>query len=311
MHAVVLRTALAAQAGAALQPAERPRDSGIEFVAPPFEVFASLRGRVIPYALRAALALLAITCTALPPATQVTDGLTYDEGGIIRGPRDRPRIALIFTGGEYAEGADSILDVLRDRQVKASFFVTGTFIRTPAFQTHLRRIVTDGHYLGAHSDEHLLYASWSDRDETLISHERFRDDLERNLSDLEQYGLTRSQMRFFIPPYEWYNRQIVEWSHAMGLVLFNYTPGTRSNADYMPDTHPRFISSFDIYQSILAHEAADPHGLNGFLLLLHVGAGPERTDKMHLLVGPLIGELQRRGYSFVRVDELLAGAAAH
>lgn len=112
-------------------------------------------------------------------------------------------------------------------------------------------------------------------------------------------------MRWFIPPYEWYNRQIVEWTRALGLELFNYTPGTRSNADYMLDSDPRFISSQRIYQSILDREAADKDGLNGFLLLLHVGAGPERTDKMHPYVGRLVDELRGRGYQFATVEELL------
>lgn len=242
---------------------------------------------------------------AVPP-----DRFTYEQGGITRGPRDEPRIALIFTGGSYAEGAQTILDALREHGVKASFFVTGDFIRTPAFTDHLRRIVDEGHYLGAHSDAHLLYASWEDRSETLVTEPEFRADLEKNLDDLTAFGLTRGRMRYFIPPFEWYNREIADWSRDMGLVLFNYTPGTRSNADYMPDDHPRFISSADIVHGILDHETAEPDGLNGFLLLLHLGAGPERTDRMDPLVGPLIAELQRRGYSFVRVDQLLAAAVA-
>lgn len=233
---------------------------------------------------------------------------TYDQGGITRGPRDRPRIALIFTGGEFAEGADVILSALSERDVKASFFVTGAFLRTPEFERHLRRIVVDGHYLGAHSDAHLLYASWDDRGRTLITESAFRADLERNLDDLSAYGRTREQMRFFIPPFEWYNQQITDWSARMGLVLFNYTPGTRSNADYMLDDDPRFIASADIAAGILEFEAAQPDGLNGFILLLHVGAGPQRTDKMHPHIGPLLDALTRRGYSFVRIDELLAEA---
>ena len=251
-------------------------------------------------------------CHPIPGDGQAVpaDDLTWDQGGITRGPRDEPRIALIFTGGNYAEGATSILDALRDRGVKASFFVTGDFIRTPAFTDHLHRMVDEGHYLGAHSDAHLLYASWDDRSATLVSQPQFRADLEKNLDDLAAYGRTRAQMRYFIPPFEWYNQEIADWSRDMGLVLFNYTPGTRSNADYMPDDHPRFISSADIVRTILDYESAEPDGLNGFLLLLHLGAGPERTDGMHPHVGPLIAELQRRGYSFVRVDQLLAVAAA-
>ena len=251
-------------------------------------------------------------CHPVPGRGQAVpaDRLTRDQGAITRGPRDEPRIALIFTGGHYAEGAQSILDALRDRGVKASFFVTGDFIRTPAFSDHLRRIVDEDHYLGAHSDAHLLYASWEDRSSTLVSEAQFRADLEKNLDDLTAFGRTRAQMRYFIPPFEWYNQEIADWSREMGLVLFTYTPGTRSNADYMPDDHPRFISSADIVRTILDFESAEPDGLNGFLLLLHLGAGPERTDRMYPLVGPLIAELQRRGYSFVRVDQLLAAAVA-
>src|SRR5690606_615747 len=133
-------------------------------------------------------------------------------------------------------------------------FVTGDFIRTPSFDAHLRRIVREGHYLGAHSDAHLLYASWEDRSATLVTEAEFRADLEKNLADLELYGRTRDRMRCFIRPDEWYNSEIAEWAERMGLVLFNYTPGTRSNADYMPDTAAGFISSAGIVESILDHE---------------------------------------------------------
>lgn len=241
-----------------------------------------------------------------PPSSD--DRFTCDHGGIIRGPRERRQLALIFTGGQYGEGAATILDVLRDRRVKASFFVTGDFIRNPEHQVYLRRMVAEGHYLGPHSDAHLLYCSWEDRNKTLVTESAFRDDLERNLADLSRHGRTREQMRFFIPPYEWYNRQIADWARSMGLVLFNFTPGTRSHTDYMADSDPKFVPSRRIVSSILEYESTHTDGLNGFLLLLHLGAGPDRTDKMHAHLAPLIDELTRRGYTFARVDELLARA---
>ena len=259
---------------------------------------------------RGLLVLGAIAGVLVPGGGAAQDPrFTWDQGGITRGPRDRPELALVFTGGEYAEGAAFILDALRERGVKASFFVTGDFIRKPGYDAHLRRMVAEGHYLGPHSDAHLLYAPWEERGRTLVTEAEFRADLEKNLAALARFGPTREQLRFFIPPYEWYNRQISEWASAMGLVLFNYSPGTRSNADYLPDDDPRFISSQRIYESILAFEASQPDGLNGFLLLLHVGAGEGRTDKLHLLVPSLVDELHRRGYTFRRVDQLLADAA--
>lgn len=257
---------------------------------------------------QAATLVLALGAARPLPAGAQDARFTYDQGGITRGARDRKELALIFTGGDYAEGATSILDALAARGVKASFFVTGGFIRHPEFDGYLRRMVAEGHYLGAHSDGHLLYAPWEDRNRTLVTQDSFVADLEQNLAALARYGVPRAAARCFIPPYEWYNAQIAEWAKGMGLVLFNYTPGTRSNADYMPDDEPRFISSQAIYDGILNYEATHADGLNGFLLLLHVGAGGGRTDKMHRFVGPLVDELTRRGYRFVRVDQLLAAA---
>lgn len=242
------------------------------------------------------------------PALELAAGLTYDHGGIVRGPRDARRIALIFTGGSFGEGTEHILDELGRRGVKASFFVTGDYVRAPEHRPWLKRMLAERHYLGPHSDAHLLYCPWEERGRTLVSREQFRRDLERNLDDLADLGTARDGMRFFVPPYEWYNEEIVRWATEMGMVLVSFTPGTRSNADYLPDSHPRFIASEEIYRGILAFESGRPDGLNGFLLLLHLGVGPERSDKMHRFVGDLVDALSQRGYSFVRVDELLQGA---
>ena len=89
----------------------------------------------------------------------------------------------------------------------------------------------------------------------------------------------------------------------MGVTMFNYSPGSGSNRDYLPESDPRFVASQKIYDDILAYERKDPQGLNGFILLLHLGA--DRRDKMYLLLEPLVKELRARGYSFVRIDEML------
>jgi peptidoglycan/xylan/chitin deacetylase (PgdA/CDA1 family) len=254
-------------------------------------------------------AVMSASPVASRPADVVPESVaakcTFDHGGIIRGPRDRKCMALIFTGGDYGEGTESILDDLASRGIKASFFVTGDYIKKPEHRRLLRRMIADGHYVGPHSDAHLLYCPWDDRPRTLVTEAQFRADLEKNIADLVALGASRERMRFFVPPYEWYNDQIVDWAARMGLVVVSFTPGTRSNADYLADKHPRFIASEQIYRGILEFEARPPDGLNGFLLLLHVGVGPERTDKMHRYVGRLADDLRRRDYRLVRVDELL------
>ncbi len=92
----------------------------------------------------------------------------------------------------------------------------------------------------------------------------------------------------------------------MGITLVNLTPGTRSAADYTGEADTNFVSSEKILESVLTREREDRNGLNGFILLFHVGAGPARSDKFHTRFGDLLDKLRDRGYKFVRIDELLA-----
>jgi peptidoglycan/xylan/chitin deacetylase (PgdA/CDA1 family) len=227
------------------------------------------------------------------------------DGGIIRGSTEAKRIALEFTGHAYAEGGQIILDELARHGARASFFLTGDFLRTREFAPLVMRIVREGHYLGPHSDKHLLYCAWESGRQTLVTREAFTRDLEDNLREIEKFGIRRADASYWVPAFEWYNPEIAQWSAAMGLRLINYTPGTRSNADYTREADTNFISSRAIVDGILTRERSGPNGLNGYLLLLHIGSGPGRADKMHGRLGELLGELSGRQYRFVRVDELL------
>ncbi|QDU71122.1 polysaccharide deacetylase family protein [Mucisphaera calidilacus] len=229
------------------------------------------------------------------------------QGGIVRGDPTQPALALIFTAGEHGDGSQHILDTLKNRNVPAGFFVTGDYTAITEHHPFLRRMVDEGHYLGPHSHAHLLYAPWDDRSTSLVTREQFTHDLNRNIEDLQAFGGAAGQPIFFIPPYEWYNQQHADWADDMGLRLFNFTIGTGSHRDWMPESHPRFRSSDQMLDDILTHEAESPTGLNGHLLLLHLGG--QREDKMYRHLGTLIDELRRRGYTFRRVDQLLGPAS--
>ncbi len=251
---------------------------------------------------RAALAS-AVAASVLAAGAQ--SGVERRDGGIVRGPSGEARIALVFTGHEFGEGGPAILDALARRGLRASFFLTGDFLRTPAFAPVVARIVRDGHYLGPHSDKHLLYCGWDAARPTLVTRDAFTRDLEDNLRAIEAAGVARAAVRHWLPAYEWYNAEIAAWGERAGLALVTFTPGTRSNADYTGEADRNFVPSQRIVDSILTREREDPRGLNGFILLLHVGSGPGRADKMHDRVGELLSELSRRHYRFVRIDELL------
>jgi peptidoglycan/xylan/chitin deacetylase (PgdA/CDA1 family) len=229
------------------------------------------------------------------------------DGGIIRGPAGVRRIALVFTGHEFAESGQITLDQLARHDAKASFFLTGDFLANTNFAPLVRRIIKDGHYLGPHSDKHLLYCSWEDPKKTLVTRDEFRADLARNLQKIEAFGVKQNDIRYFLPAYEHYNDEIAVWSKELGLTLLNYTPGTRANADYTGERDRNFVSSKDILRSIFTREQRDAEGLNGFMLLSHIGAGPGRKDKFHHKFDQLLDYLHDRSYEMVRVDELLSG----
>lgn len=238
-------------------------------------------------------------------ATVDRNRVQWANGGIIRGDQTRKAIALAFTGHEFAEGGETILGELKKHTAKASFFFTGAFLTNAMFQPLVNRIAAEGHYLSVHSDKHLLYCSWEKERMTLITQAQFQSDLEENIQHFKALSLAQQPGHYFIPPFEHYNQQIVHWAGDMGLIVINFTPGTRSNADYTEEAEKNFVSSQTIFDSIVKHERDDPHGLSGFILLLHIGSGPGRTDKFHTRFSELLDYLSGKGYEFVRVDELI------
>ena len=87
------------------------------------------------------------------PVKISTGSILRHEGAIIRADRSVNKLALVFTGDEFAEGATAIADALKDRDVRGSFFLTGRFYRNPAFKSVIQRLKTEGHYLGPHSND--------------------------------------------------------------------------------------------------------------------------------------------------------------
>jgi peptidoglycan/xylan/chitin deacetylase (PgdA/CDA1 family) len=230
---------------------------------------------------------------------------TNIQGAIVRGDSSIKELALVFTGDAYADGGIHIAKVLADRSIKGSFFFTGKFYSNPDFKSIIDTLRNKGHYLGAHSDQHLLYCTWENRDSLLVSKEQFTVDLLENYSKMLAFGISREDAVLFLPPYEWYNDSIARWTRALGLQLINNTHGTLSHADYTVPGTLGYRSSEEIFQSILEYEASASDGLKGFILLSHIGTVPERTDKFYLYLEKLLEELKSRGYKFKRIDELL------
>jgi peptidoglycan/xylan/chitin deacetylase (PgdA/CDA1 family) len=140
----------------------------------------------------------------------------------------------------------------------------------------------------------------------LISKKEFIEDLEANYKEMAKFGIKKDDAKYFLPPYEWFNRKNCEWCKEIGLKIVNYTPGTSSNADYtFPEMGNRYLNSNAIYERILNFEKKEKSGLNGFILLIHFGTDPRRTDKLYNKLDDLITELKNRGYKFTLLKETI------
>lgn len=109
---------------------------------------------------------------------------------------DPKKIYLTFDAGYDNGTLSSILDVLKDKGVKATFFVTGDFVKR--FSELTIRMVEEGHVVANHSYSH--------RAINKLSKEELKEDLER-LED-SFYQLTNEKMvKVFRPPKGEFDRQ--------------------------------------------------------------------------------------------------------
>lgn len=75
-----------------------------------------------------------------------------------------PKVALTFDDGPSSEYTPLLLDGLRERNVKASFFVIGSNIEKEGGEEIIRRIYEEGHLIGNHTWHHVDLSDLSTED---------------------------------------------------------------------------------------------------------------------------------------------------
>lgn len=117
---------------------------------------------------------------------------------ITRGCRDGKAIALTFDDGPDPAVTPQILDLLKSRDAKATFFVIGRHVE--AHPELARRIVADGHELGNHTYAHSrMFNFW------------FAPQMRREIARANEVieRITRQRPRWFRPPVGLKNPQLI------------------------------------------------------------------------------------------------------
>ncbi|MFQ5768541.1 MAG: polysaccharide deacetylase family protein, partial [Acidobacteriota bacterium] len=152
---------------------------------------------------------------------------------------------LTFDGGSTTEGALDILDALRSKGIRTTFFLTGVFIRkNPAL---VRRLVADGHEIGNHTDTHRHLTLWASLHQQVTRPEVDRlwlhNELHRAAAAFR--AVTGGDMSpLWRAPYGEYNTQILRWAQEEGWTHVGWT-GRLDSLDWVSDKHSRIYHSAD------------------------------------------------------------------
>lgn len=229
------------------------------------------------------------------------------------GTTDKKLIALTFDGGAYANAADDILDTLMSRGVSSTMFLTGRFIRkNPEL---VQRIIIEGHEVGNHTSTHPHLTSWADTRSHTTLPEVTNVMIGKELKDANIYfkKLIGYDMRpLWRAPYGEKNRLICLWAQQHGYLHIGWKQARtwRNNFDtndWVPDPEtPGYHTPGEILEKFNYFADAQPYGMNGAIILMHMGTKRKEKDKMvHYALGKIIDQLREKGYEFVTVTVLL------
>ncbi|MGB3905082.1 MAG: polysaccharide deacetylase family protein [Anaerolineae bacterium] len=208
----------------------------------------------------------------LPPASRPP--VTGIE--IARGNTERPWMALTFDAGADSAPLPSILETLRQANLRCTFFVTGDWVRKNS--ELLQEIVADGHELGNHSNTHPRFAELSD------------EEMAQELAAVEELVVQltgQSTKPYFRPPFGNRDDRVRRVVQENGYITIYWTYQVW---DWVGDRTAEEVFNYAVGDA-----------RNGAIVVMHVGA-QETADALPRI----IEELRARGYRLVTLSELLA-----
>lgn len=186
-------------------------------------------------------------------------------------------IALTFDDGPEEYWTPKILDILKEKNVKATFFVIGQQV-----QKHpdmLRRIYAEGHVIGNHTFDHTNL--------TKIDAQQVDQEIEKCASTINE--IVGKTPRLVRPPFGFHNEPVDNIVYSKNRIIILWSLDTE---DW------KGLDAATIKGRIL------PKIQNGYIVLQHDGVNPKLGGSIQALPD-IIDGLKTKGYTFVTVAELL------
>nr|WP_274365978.1 MULTISPECIES: delta-lactam-biosynthetic de-N-acetylase [unclassified Paenibacillus] len=202
--------------------------------------------------------------------------IVMKHGAIFLGDTSKKELYLTFDNGYENGYTVQILDVMKEKQVPAVFFVTGHYAKSQP--ELMKRMVAEGHLIGNHS--------WSHPDMTRISDSRMKEELDKVKQEVASVT-GQTEMVFMRPPRGVFSERMLAVSKQLG-----YTNVFWSVAYADWDTKKQKGRQY-AYDKVMAQ--LHP----GAVILLH-SVSKDNAEAL----GQIIDEARKLGYEFKRLDQL-------
>ena len=202
---------------------------------------------------------------------------TYDAAYM--GDPGEKKLYLTFDAGYENGCTEKILDILKQQQVPAAFFLVGNYLEKNA--DLVRRMVEEGHIVGNHTMHHYDMSK-------LTTQEAFSKELQ-DLEDLYRKTTGQEMRKFYRPPQGIYSEENLNMAKELGYQTVFWS---LAYVDWNKDAQPTREEAF---RKLL------PRTHPGAVVLLHSTSSTNAE-----ILEELIGKWKEEGYSFGTVEELFA-----
>lgn len=185
------------------------------------------------------------------------------------------KIALTFDAAWGDEDLEKILTILKYHHAPSCFFVTGDWVSR--YPEAIKKIVSYGHELGSHGDNHKHMSQLSPLEN--------QTELSGCFDKVK--SLTGLSMNLFRAPYGDYNEALIQTAKEQGYYTIQWNVDSLDWKDYG-------VSS--IINTVINHKNLKP----GSIILLHNGSTYTKDA-----LDSLLTQLEEKGYTFCLISDLI------
>ena len=194
--------------------------------------------------------------------------------GMAMGNAESKNIYLTFDLGYEAGYTEKILDILKENDVKAAFFITGQYVNTS--ENVIKRMIDEGHIVGNHTTNHICMPTSSNdkiKGEVMSLHQ----------SIYEKFGY---EMKYIRPPKGEYSEATVAYTNTLGYttVMWSFAYDDWEDSKQGREEYGKTKILENLH--------------NGEIMLLHATS----KDNCNIL-DEMIKEIKNQGYVFKSLDE--------